>query len=244
MRRIKLTNRKSRFKPLYKQFIKLRENVQTRTKLFKFKRLKWAKLVENCKYQLRHYLKYRLKNHVEYYVTEKAQKALTLKKHYRDTLYAYRRMRLLYGNIPKKSLKRYVKKSLKSPEKKYQFNLIFLTLLEQRLDSVLYRSQFSVSFRNSRQLILHGKVLVNKKITTYPAYIVKPGDIISISQRYKALISKNLGQFQSWPIPPRHLIINYKTMEIFFCEPLATRYELGFTYNLQLEKILNSFYYI
>jgi hypothetical protein len=40
-----MIKKKSKFKPLYKQFIRLRENVQNRKKLLKFKKQKWDQLI-------------------------------------------------------------------------------------------------------------------------------------------------------------------------------------------------------
>jgi hypothetical protein len=39
--------KRNRFKPLYKQFIELRGNIQNRTKLLRFKKKKWKSFVQN-----------------------------------------------------------------------------------------------------------------------------------------------------------------------------------------------------
>ena len=44
-----MLKKKNKFKPLYKQFIKLRENVQNRKKLLKFKNQKWERLIQYYK---------------------------------------------------------------------------------------------------------------------------------------------------------------------------------------------------
>jgi len=59
-------------------------------------------------------------------------------------------------------------------------NLLFL--LERRLDNAVYRSGFSTSRRQARQLVNHGHVLVNDKKVDIPSYQVKPGDVIAIKE--------------------------------------------------------------
>ena len=41
-----------RYKPFYKQFLRLRQNVQNRAKLFKFKKQKWQRFQQYAKNQL------------------------------------------------------------------------------------------------------------------------------------------------------------------------------------------------
>ena len=56
--------KKKRFKPLYKKFIKSRENVQNRKKLFKFKRNKWQLLIKHYKKSLKRYKKFKPKKRI------------------------------------------------------------------------------------------------------------------------------------------------------------------------------------
>src|SRR3954465_11971979 len=71
-------------------------------------------------------------------------------------------------------------------------NLLFL--LERRLDNTVYRSGFSTSRRQARQLVNHGHVLVNEKKVDIPSYQVKPGDVISI----KDVSRKNVHVEGAW----------------------------------------------
>ena len=57
-----------------------------------------------------------------------------------------------------------------------------LSLLEQRLDNVVYRLKMTISCRQARQMVVHGHVLVNGKKVTIPSYSVSPGDVISLNQ--------------------------------------------------------------
>jgi small subunit ribosomal protein S4 len=60
-------------------------------------------------------------------------------------------------------------------------NLLFM--LERRLDNVVFRSGFSTSRRQSRQLVNHGHVLVNDQKVDIPSFQVKPGDVITIKDK-------------------------------------------------------------
>jgi ribosomal protein S4 len=236
--------KKSRYKPLYKQFNKLRANVQERKKLFKFKKKKWEKLQLAIKNNLKKYNKYKAKNQAGYYVTEFANKGNTAKKEFRNALYSARRFRLYYGNLSKKFLKKQLKLTLKKKKIKNYF-LEFLKPFEKRLDTTIYKARFSVSLRNARQLILHGKIFVNKNLIKNPSYVLNNGDTVSINPEYCFLVRKNLKKLKkNWPTPPRHLIINYKTMEIIMIYHSSIyNISLNFPNYLHLEEILCKYYW-
>ncbi|MGH9945652.1 MAG: 30S ribosomal protein S4 [Pyrinomonadaceae bacterium] len=60
-------------------------------------------------------------------------------------------------------------------------NLLFM--LERRLDNVVYRSGFSTSRRQARQLVNHGHVEVNGRKVDIPSFQVKVGDTITIKEK-------------------------------------------------------------
>ncbi|HVF48409.1 MAG TPA: 30S ribosomal protein S4 [Pyrinomonadaceae bacterium] len=57
---------------------------------------------------------------------------------------------------------------------------ILLFMLERRLDNVVYRSGFSTSRRQARQLVNHGHVTVNGRKVNIPSFQVKEGDAIAV----------------------------------------------------------------
>jgi small subunit ribosomal protein S4 len=61
-----------------------------------------------------------------------------------------------------------------------------LSLLERRLDNVLYRIGFGTSRSQSRQLVRHGHVNVNGRRVDIPSFTVKPGDVVSVRDNSKA----------------------------------------------------------
>lgn len=60
---------------------------------------------------------------------------------------------------------------------------LLLSLLETRLDNVVYRLGFAKSRYMSRQMVTHGHVVVNGKKMTIPSYHVEENDIIAISDK-------------------------------------------------------------
>jgi small subunit ribosomal protein S4 len=56
----------------------------------------------------------------------------------------------------------------------------FLSLLERRLDNVLYRLKMSVTRRQARQVIVHGHVMVNGTRVYTPSFLVNQGDVIAL----------------------------------------------------------------
>ncbi len=57
-----------------------------------------------------------------------------------------------------------------------------LQYLETRLDNVVYRLGFAGSRKQARQLVLHGHFTVNGKKATVPSYILKAGDVVSVTE--------------------------------------------------------------
>ena len=60
-------------------------------------------------------------------------------------------------------------------------NLLFM--LERRLDNVVYRSGFSTSRRQARQLVNHGHVEVNGRKVDIPSFQVKAGDVVTVKEK-------------------------------------------------------------
>lgn len=66
-------------------------------------------------------------------------------------------------------------------QKKGNTGEFFVSMLESRLDNVVYRSGFAHSRRQARQFVTHGHFLVNKRKVTIPSYHVRSGDVIEVS---------------------------------------------------------------
>ena len=60
-----------------------------------------------------------------------------------------------------------------------------LSILETRLDNVVYRLGFAGSRTQGRQMVRHSLVTVNGKKVNVPSFQVKPGDVISLKEKQK-----------------------------------------------------------
>jgi small subunit ribosomal protein S4 len=63
-----------------------------------------------------------------------------------------------------------------------------LRLLEIRLDNVAFRAGWGSSRSQSRQLVRHGHIKVNGKRVTIPSYEVRKGDVVTLSDKARAMI--------------------------------------------------------
>ena len=80
-----------------------------------------------------------------------------------------------------------------------------MTMLESRLDNVVFRMGFGRTRRETRQMVDHKNILVNGKCVNIPSYLVKAGDVIEVkekcksSQRYKDIVEVTGGRtVPSW----------------------------------------------
>ena len=63
-----------------------------------------------------------------------------------------------------------------------------LSLLERRLDNIVYRFGFANSRNEARQLVRHNHFLVNLSKVNIPSYLVKPGDVIELREKSKKVV--------------------------------------------------------
>jgi len=228
-------------KNFYKRLINLKENVLKRKKLFNFKKLKWHEFIINCEKSLQWYKKYKPRDQNRYTVVKYSSRKSSYKKNFVNILHSTQKFKLLYGNMSHFMLKKEIKFIYrKSNKHKKEINILtsFLKTFEARLDVILWRSKFSNSLRNAKQMISHGQVYINKNVVRNSFYKTAPGDLISIKSSYCRVIDQNIQQAICWPIPPKHLIINYKTMEIIFTDLNWLNFSIYFSFNLNLEYIL------
>ena len=80
----------------------------------------------------------------------------------------------------------------------------FLTLLETRLDNVVYRLGFAKTRKAARQFVNHGHILVNGKKVDIPSFVVSVGDEIGVREKTSSrqLATRNLEGTQYHPSPP------------------------------------------
>lgn len=84
--------------------------------------------------------------------------------------------RRIYG-ILERQFRRYFGEALRRPGLTGS-NL--LSILETRLDNVIYRLGWADSRAQARLLVQHGHFAVNGRRTNIPSYLVRPGDVITV----------------------------------------------------------------
>ena len=104
--------------------------------------------------------------------------------------------KFIYG-VLEKPFRNYYKKADKMPG---MTGANLMTMLESRLDNVVFRLGLARTRKEARQIVDHKHVLVNGKQVNIPSYLVKAGDVIEIkegkksSQRYKDILDVTAGR--------------------------------------------------
>jgi len=62
-----------------------------------------------------------------------------------------------------------------------------LTMLERRLDNVVYRLNFASSRAQARQLVRHGHLQVDERKVSIPSFLVSEGGVISVAEKSRKL---------------------------------------------------------
>ena len=84
-----------------------------------------------------------------------------------------------YYGILEKQFKNYF---VKADKQEGQTGENLLTLIERRLDNVVYRMGMASSRKEARQLITHGHFRVNGKKVNIPSYITRVGEVIDVKE--------------------------------------------------------------
>jgi len=98
---------------------------------------------------------------------------------YGKQLHEKQRVKRIYG-LREKQFRRFFDKGVRLEGAPGE-NL--LSLLERRLDNVIYRLKLAVTRAQARQVVVHGHVLVNGQCVHTPSYIVSVGDVFSLKPR-------------------------------------------------------------
>ena len=89
--------------------------------------------------------------------------------------------KFIYG-VLEKPFRNYYKKADKL---RGLTGLNLMTILESRLDNVVFRLGFARTRKEARQIVDHKFVTVNGKVVNIPSYLVKAGDVIEIKESKK-----------------------------------------------------------
>jgi small subunit ribosomal protein S4 len=109
-----------------------------------------------------------------------------------------------------------------------------VTLLERRLDNMVYRMGFATSRAEARQLVRHGHFLVNQRRVTIPSYLVGSGDEVQVKEASRKIsrIQESVDLTQRRGVP-EWLEVNKDTFT-GRVRALPTRAQLNLPVNEQL----------
>ena len=84
-----------------------------------------------------------------------------------------------------------------------------MTILESRLDNVVFRMGFARTRREARQVVLHKFITVNGKTINVPSYLIKAGDVIEIKEAAKNIQRfKDIAEITAGRLVPEWLDVN------------------------------------
>lgn len=130
--------------------------------------------------------------------------------------------------------------STNSLQKRLALNAFF-SLVEHRLDVLLFRSNLVSTLQQARQVINHRHVLVNENIVTHNGFMLKNFDVISLSKPVETLMRaqlfKNVKNKRITLYPPKYIYSDYRLMRAsLVSNPLVTN--IPFPFKIDLRKWL------
>jgi small subunit ribosomal protein S4 len=91
------------------------------------------------------------------------------------------KLRYHYG-ILEKQLRRYTKIAFRD---KGNTGFVLLSILERRLDNIIYRTGLFRSIKAARQAVVHNHIKINNKRVNIPSFLTKTNDVIEFCQTSK-----------------------------------------------------------
>ena len=119
---------------------------------------------------------------------------------FKKRLVEKQRLRFSYW-VSEKQFRNYVKEAFKKPGIPGE---TLISLLERRLDNIVYRLGFAPTLLSARQLVVHGHVQVNGRKVNRPSYAPRPGEVVELNEKSKKLIpvEEGLARSPARPIFP------------------------------------------
>ncbi|MCR5415707.1 MAG: 30S ribosomal protein S4 [Pseudobutyrivibrio sp.] len=105
------------------------------------------------------------------------------KSEYYFQLLEKQKAKFIYG-VLEKPFRNYYEKA---DRQKGMTGANLMTLLESRLDNVVFRMGFARTRKEARQVVDHKMFLVNGKPVNIPSYLVKAGDVVEVREKSKSL---------------------------------------------------------
>ncbi|MCS7317433.1 MAG: 30S ribosomal protein S4 [Candidatus Dojkabacteria bacterium] len=151
--------------------------------------------------------------------------------------YAYQfrekqKVKRMYG-LNERQFKNLYRKAVKS---RGNTGLVFLQLLEMRLDNIIYRLGFASTRAQARQFVTHGHVCVNGKRNNIPSSILKIGDEIILDDKIleSPVVMENVQNKDIKNFVPSWLELSLKGGRVL-SKPLRSHIDMSIRENLIIE---------
>lgn len=112
-----------------------------------------------------------------------------------------------------------------------------LSLLETRLDNVVYRAGFAKSRDMARQLVRHGHIIINGKKVDIPSYQVSPSDIIEVKVESREITPFVIAraEYGEKPVPAWLEVVNSQMRILVHSEPTRAQIDTAVQEQLIVE---------
>ncbi len=117
---------------------------------------------------------------------------------FKKRLIEKQKLRFFYW-ISEKQFRNYVKEAFSKPGVPGK---ILISLLERRLDTIVYRLGFAPTMLSARQMVFHGHILVNGRRVDRPSYSLREGEVVSVKEESKKMDLVAEGLARSTARPP------------------------------------------
>jgi small subunit ribosomal protein S4 len=111
------------------------------------------------------------------------------------------KLKRFYG-VFERQFRRYFELASRSPENTGE---VLLSIMERRLDNVVYRLGWATSRAAARQFVSHGHVDLNGRACNIPSLLLKAGDTLAVKNRPRSLQAVKLALQESPPPVPDYL---------------------------------------
>ena len=118
--------------------------------------------------------------------------------------------KFIYG-VLEKPFRNYYEKA---DRMKGQTGSNLMTILETRLDNVIFRLGFARTRKEARQVVLHKFITVNGKTINIPSYLIKAGDVIEVKESAKNMQRfKDIAEITGGRLVPEWLDVNKENFQ-------------------------------
>ena len=89
-----------------------------------------------------------------------------------------------------------------------------MTMLESRLDNVVFRMGFARTRREARQVVGHKHIFVNGKCINLPSYRVKAGDVVEVKESSKSIHRfKDIMEVTAGRLTPEWVVVDKEALK-------------------------------